>query len=179
MAKVERILATGGLCGAARTVQIAAMQRPEATLVNADRNIPTAAKWLGFSGALPFVAGALAALPVAEAWRPLGLAVLVDYGAIILSFMGGVHWGVAMLRGADDQTRFYVSVLPALLALPAALIGGVAGLLLLAAGFAALLVYDERETRAGRLPGWYPKLRRPLTAIVVLSLVAGAAATRL
>lgn len=143
-----------------------------------ETKVPPAALSLGFSGALPFIAGALAALPILADYRGFGLRLLLEYGAIILSFMGGVHWGVAMLRNDPDKTQLYVSVLPALLALPAALIGGVAGLLLLAAGFLSLLVYDEGESRARRLPAWYPKLRRPLTAIVILSLLIGAASTQ-
>jgi len=66
------------------------------------------------------------------------------------------------------------SVLPSLLALPAAACGGALGLALLALGFCGLLVYDESEVRAGRLPLWYPKLRRPLTGVVVACLLAGA-----
>lgn len=138
--------------------------------------VPPAAKWLGYAGALPFVAGALASLPFAEALRPFGLSLLLDYGAIILSFMGGVHWGAAMLRNDNSLGPLGRSVASSLFALPAPLIGGVGGLSLLAAGFAGLLVYDEQETRARRLPAWYPLLRRPLTAIVMVCLLCGAAA---
>lgn len=138
--------------------------------------VPPAARWLGFAGAVPFVAGALASLPVAGTLRPLGLPLLLDYGAIILSFMGGVHWGAAMMRGDAEVGPLGRSVAASLLALPAALIGGALGLIMLAAGFVGLLFYDEQETRIGRLPSWYPHLRRPLTAIVTASLLAGAAA---
>lgn len=138
--------------------------------------VPPAAKWLGFSGALPFIAGAIASIPLAGALRPFGLALLLDYGAIILSFMGGVHWGSAMIRDDAELGPLGRSVAPSLLALPALLIGGAPGLLLLAAGFAGLLFYDLAETQAGRVPRWYPHLRRPLTAIVVFCLVVGAAA---
>ncbi|WP_424361759.1 DUF3429 domain-containing protein [Methylocystis parvus] len=141
-----------------------------------ETTVPHAAKWLGFAGAIPFVAGALASLPVAEPLRPYGLALLLDYGAIILSFMGGVHWGAAMLRNDNGLGPLGRSVISSLVALPAPLIGGPAGLALLAAGFGGLLVYDEQETRAGRLPAWYPQLRRPLTVIVVACLIIGAAA---
>ena len=66
------------------------------------RIVPPAAKWLGAAGLLPFLAGAVASLPVAGALRPFGEPLLLAYGAIILSFMGGVHWGAAMLR--DDAS---------------------------------------------------------------------------
>ena len=144
--------------------------------MTSETSVPTAAKWLGFSGLIPFLAGALATLPVMEALRPFGVTLLLAYGAIILSFMGGVHWGVAMLRDDPDSRALAASVVSSLVALPAALIGGAAGLLILAAGFAGLLFYDTQEASAGRLPAWYPLLRRPLTAVVVACLLIGAGA---
>jgi hypothetical protein len=144
--------------------------------MSAQITVPPAAKWLGYAGALPFVAGAAATLPFAGSLRPHGLALLLDYGAIILSFMGGVHWGAAMQRNHNGFGPLGRSVVPSLVALPSLLIGGAAGLALLAAGFLGLLAFDEQETRAGRVPQWYLLLRRPLTAIVVSCLVVGAAA---
>ena len=44
-------------------------------------------------------------------------------------------------------------------------------------GFAGLLAWDERETKIGHVPAWYPYLRRPLTALVTLSLMTGALAS--
>ncbi|MCC3246965.1 DUF3429 domain-containing protein [Methylocystis sp. WRRC1] len=138
--------------------------------------VPPAAKSLGYAGALPFLAGALLALPVFGVLRPFGLTLLLGYGAIILSFMGGVHWGVAMAREDYDLARLARSVAPSIVALAAFVIGGAGGLVLLASGFGGLLLYDEGETRAGRAPGWYPYLRRPLTATVAACLLVGAGA---
>jgi hypothetical protein len=90
----------------------------------ADWLVPPAARWLGFAGLIPFVAGALATLPVSGALRPYGLPLLLDYGAIILSFMGGVHWGAAMMRDDAETGPLARSVAPALIGLPAALVGG-------------------------------------------------------
>jgi len=140
---------------------------------------PLAARQLGYAGALPFVAGALAALPVSGFLRDWGVLLLIDFGAIILSFMGGVHWGAAMLREDPSLAPLGKSVAPSLLALVAVLIGGRVGLLLLAAGFAGLLYSDETETAAGRLPAWYPSLRRPLSAIVIGALFVGAVGSSL
>jgi hypothetical protein len=50
------------------------------------------------------------------------------------------------------------------------------GLALLAMAFLGLLAYDEAAGRAGTLPAWYPRLRRPLTAIVVPCLLIAALA---
>jgi hypothetical protein len=37
--------------------------------------------------------------------------------------------------------------------------------------FAGLCVFDSRMAAAGKAPGWYPGLRMPLTAVVIVSLV--------
>ena len=51
------------------------------------------ARVLGYGGALPFLCGAIAA---SQQMAVLGLApahLLLSYGAVILSFLGGLHWG--------------------------------------------------------------------------------------
>jgi hypothetical protein len=147
--------------------------------VNSHSSAPSAAIYLGYAGAIPFVAGALATFPISGSLREWGVVLLLNYGAIILSFMGGVHWGAAMLRDDSSLASLGKSVAPALLALVATLFGGKAGLLLLASGFAGLLIHDQRETAAGRLPAWYPSLRRPLSAIVISALILGVIGTTL
>ena len=139
---------------------------------------PRAALYLGFAGVAPFLLGLLLLFVGNASLRVWGSWLLLAYGAIILSFMGGVHWGAAMLRSDTELAALGRSVLPSLLALPAAALGGSSGLLLLALGFGGLLIYDESEVRSGRLPSWYPALRRPLTGIVVACLLLGAYAAR-
>ena len=139
--------------------------------------VPSAAVQLGYAGLMPFLAGALLTFPIAGDMRPWGTTLLLGYGAIILSFMGGVHWGAAMIRDDVTTPALGKSVAPSLVALPAILIGGLPGLVILLLGFAGLLAWDETETKNGRVPGWYPHLRRPLTAIVCLSLATGVAAS--
>jgi hypothetical protein len=139
--------------------------------------VPDAAVRLGYAGLLPFFAGAILTLPFAGAFRPWGTILLMGYGAIILSFMGGVHWGTAMMRNDMTTQSLGKSVAPSLVALLAVLVGSTAGLAILALGFAGLLAWDEHETKIGHVPGWYPRLRRPLTALVALSLITGAIAS--
>jgi len=55
----------------------------------------------------------------------------------------------------------------------ALLIGGKAGLLLLAIAVAAMLIADLRATRLGDAPPWYPRLRVPLSCAVVATLMLG------
>lgn len=144
--------------------------------------IPLAALWLGVAGLIPFVA---AAVQIATHW-PLGprmtgpaLFHLGAYGACILSFMGGVHWGLAVSAApgdiATDLRRYGVSVLPALLAWFGLYVGAQKGLLLLAAGFATLLVYDLATVARREAPRWYARLRGGLTSVVVIALLAATA----
>lgn len=139
------------------------------------RGVPGPARILGLAGLIPFWAAALGPFVL-----PAHAGVLVwaqlAYAAAILSFMGAVHWGLQMASGdpATAWARYGASVAPALVAWIALLLPPLAGLLLAAAAFAGLYAYDVAETRAGRAPGWYPALRLPLTALVVLALLVAA-----
>jgi hypothetical protein len=95
----------------------------------------------------------------------------LGYGAVILSFMGGVHWGLGMAAARPSFLRYGASVVPALLAWLALLLAGRPGFVLLAASFASLLAYDLGAVRAGEAPAWYPALRWPLTLVVCAALV--------
>lgn len=160
------------------------MQR---ALKSGPERIPAAALWLGVAGLIPFVA-----LPVLAAIGPgalplptwlgahMSVPALLLYAAVILSFMGGVQWGLAIqageridesrLNGGGDFRRYGASVVPALLAWLALLLDPRTGLFLLAVGFVGLLVYDIWTVRRGEAPGWYERLRLGLTSVVVLSI---------
>lgn len=139
-------------------------------------SIPAAANWLGALGALPFVVLAVSGTILEPAGRQTAMVALVAYGAIILSFLGGVHWGLAIAgfgpSGADSALvrRLSFSVVPALVGWSALLLPMSTGLMVLAAAFALLLVFDFVASRSGEAPAWYPQLRWPLTAVVVASL---------
>ena len=74
------------------------------------------AKVLGYAGLIPFVVFSIGA------WVPLpyvdnAVPILVAYAAVILSFMGAVHWGVALSSPSRDRSKYYIaSVVPALTA---------------------------------------------------------------
>ena len=142
--------------------------------MNTAAPLPTAARWLGFAGLLPFAAAALLALTPNAPLHTLALPALLAYGAVILSFLGGIRWGLAMAANAADlPARLALSVLPSLLAWLALLLAPRAGLLLLALGFAAMLLLDQR---IGDAPAWYPRLRLPLSLGALAALLLGLAA---
>lgn len=142
-------------------------------------SIPQAAKWLGFSGLIPFIALSLFGWLGPETWRESVNLYLLGYGMVILSFMGGVHWGLAMAwneRGSTAAAKsvFTVSVVPALAAWLALLMPNSLQLLWLAVCFGALLAYDVTYAQHSGAPKWYPKLRWPLTLVVVSCLLLAA-----
>ena len=139
---------------------------PDAGTVPSDRRRGLA--WLlSLAGAIPFVTAALAQwlLPGHGFSQWAGQAALL-YGAIILAFLGGIHWGFGLQADSDAARRLAVSVLPALLGWLALLVQPGIGLLLLLAGFLGQFVTDLWLG----LPRWFAWLRATITVIVLASL---------
>ncbi|MEQ8230297.1 MAG: DUF3429 domain-containing protein, partial [Gammaproteobacteria bacterium] len=102
---------------------------------------------------------------------------LVAYGAVILSFLGGIQWGLAIAGGAvAGWGRLGAAVVPALLAWPALLLPATAAYLLLACAFLAVLGADLLLHARGQAPAWYQRLRWPLTTVVTMCLLLAALA---
>ena len=146
-----------------------------------DTRIPLSAALLGALGAAPFI-GLSCAIPLLDGSpRTITAHALVAYGATILSFLGGVHWGLAIGSGSGGKNgalpaRLVVSVIPSLAGWAGLLVPETTGLFILAAAIAAMLGVDIQATRLGQAPPWYPKLRIPLTCVVVATLLFGAIA---
>lgn len=140
--------------------------------MSGERERPAAAWALGLAGLIPFF-GAAAALWVGPpSLRGTALLALLAYAAVILSFLGGVRWGLETGRAQGPRTgAFILSVLPSLLAW-AALVGAASvppasQLLLLGVGLFAAGVWDIRSPS---LPSWYRQLRVVLTGGALLAL---------
>ncbi|ASP35715.1 DUF3429 domain-containing protein [Labrenzia sp. VG12] len=140
--------------------------------------VPIAARWLGGTGALPFVALLAVTVFGAPGWSEWAGQALALYGAVILSFLGGIQWGLAIASSSESEEkrgpRLAISVVPSLIGWAALLLPLEIGLYVLAAAFALVLFLDAQATMKGEAPAWYPKLRLPLTAVVMTSLVVGA-----
>lgn len=142
------------------------------------KSIPLAPFWLGLSGALPFLAGVVV-------YANNGLWVLTPdmavrstlvYGAVILSFLGGVRWGLGLLLDDPQRrdNRFALSVVPSLLGWLAVLLPAFPGFVLLAVSFAAQGAWDVGDAQDDGAPEWFGHLRTLLTALVcsLLSVMA-------
>jgi hypothetical protein len=133
--------------------------------------VPRPALVLGFAGLLPFLGGTLGAWWLGYPDFVIALNLQMAYGAVILSFLGAAHWGLALAQDAGgDWRRLGVAVLPALAGWVALMIPNALGLLLLAIGFGGVFLADRQAVAAGRAPAWYKALRKPLTLLVLLCL---------
>ena len=137
--------------------------------------IPRAPFWLSAGGLIPFVviAGAMWALPIP--YTPQLLFWLTAYAAVMLSFAGGLHWGLSMLHpdmSEQDQSVFMAwSVVPAVVGWISLLMPPKTGLILLIATFVVQYAADRQLAQRFQLPAWYLRLRAGLTAVAVLCLV--------
>jgi hypothetical protein len=137
-----------------------------------DRAIPRIVLWLGYAGLVPFVASALALWVAPVRLHGFVLYSLLTYSAVILSFMGAIHWGLAMRdEGVSSPLQLGLSVVPPLVGWVALALSPTMSFVVLIIAFSVLYVADTRAARRGWAPSWYPRLRLPLTVIVVLSLI--------
>ena len=137
--------------------------------------IPGSALWLGLAGLLPFWLPLLLLHGDTELRVPSrALLIQMAYGAIILSFLGGIRWGAALKlpRGPLQSTLFVLSVLPSLLGFVALLLPVTVGLVVLIGGFLVQGVWDVQSAQQDELPPWYATLRAMLTTGAILALIS-------
>ncbi len=140
-----------------------------------NRSVAQGASWLGATGVLPFIA--LAIIPHTSLASKVPESALLTYGAIILSFLGGLLWGM-VLNGSDTiggaSRLLTFGVIASLVGWGALFLPLTAGLLTLTTCFLALLAMDFALYRAKKIPFWYMKLRIFLTSTVSLTLIISA-----
>lgn len=140
--------------------------------------IPPAPLALTIGGLMPFIGGALAAWALNGdiARQAAAYLSLLTYSAAILSFLGGVRWGVEMSEAALTPPRWGVMI--------ASVLGGLLGwalvlyyvlgspspnvFLILALAFAAHWVWDVTSRKA--VPAWYEGLRTIASVGAIVSL---------
>ena len=143
---------------------------------SADQLIPL----LGYAGLIPFVFFGAAAWVPAPAWQAFALHALGVYGAVILSFLGAVHWGLFLADRSHRAAGLAApawAVIPAVAAWAALLLTPAAALPLLALLFPVLFAVDRASLCRRDLPTRYIAMRGNLTLGATLSLIAGAFAS--
>jgi hypothetical protein len=132
---------------------------------------------LAVAGLIPFIGCALGVMALPDNRAAQFLVALVGYGAVGLSFLGGVHWGIVLLGPEDAATRprLALGIVPSLIGWVALLLPLILpmefSLGVLIAGFAAAVLTEARMHRAGLMPSAYMWLRWGLSIVVVATLV--------
>lgn len=132
------------------------------------------ARRLAYAGLLPFVIGALLALLVREQAHPHVMSGLSGYAAVIVSFLGGVHWGLGMRGGVPSPAPFAWAVVPSLGAWIAVQMPPDAGLVVQGLMLVICYLVDRRVYPVHGLSHWLT-LRFRLTVVAVLCCLVGAA----
>ena len=139
---------------------------------------------LGYSGTIPFISLAVILLLDASYITPassdLAASALAEsalhlYGAIILSFLGGLHWGrIACNPDIKPSDKWFLiySVIPSLMGWSSYLLSDIwqDAASVLIAGFILSYVIDIRFIKLGAWQSWMKPLRTNLTLIACFSL---------
>ena len=134
------------------------------------------ARWLGYLGLIPFVISSM--LIWLHPNQQLAFQSLSIYATVILTFIGGVHWGIALQTIQNTghtpnlSKQFIFSVIPSLFAWIALLLLNEDALIILALGF-VLFWWFEKSFYQDTIPSWYARLRTHLTVVASLSIIIG------
>ncbi|PHY12617.1 DUF3429 domain-containing protein [Caulobacter sp. B11] len=127
----------------------------------------------GLLGLIPFLAPPVLGWLFPQ-WTPLAAEGLALYGGLILSFLGGARWAMAVRQAPVDGRIVSLAMLPTLVALALLLLPADRRAAQLAGLALALLIHGVWDMRSRGLPDWYPRLRLILTLGGVIGLTAGA-----
>lgn len=158
-----------------------AAERIDEQAAEADGPFQAAGRLAGWLGLTPFIVLSLWLYGIApdHPWRSGTILLLLVYSAVVLSFLGGVRWGVGLTAEQADKKPGELW-----LALPPAFVGWIAVIVpvplsfaMLAVAFAALGAWDALAAHGNRLPEWYGRLRIVLTVGAVAMLLLAFAST--
>jgi hypothetical protein len=139
---------------------------------NASASTPPWILFYGQLGLIPFFAPSLLGWfwPTAAALAASALAI---YAALILSFLGGGRWGMALQAPSVDNRVVSLAMLPSLAGFALLLLSSEYRGWQLAGLAAAHMLQGAWDLRAATVPTWYAGLRGRLTLAAVLGLVLG------
>ena len=137
---------------------------------------PAVALRLGYAGLIPFVTGALLVWLVRPEAHPYVTLGLSAYAALIVCFLGGIHWGLAMRVTAPPASLFVWGVLPSAPAWAAVMMPPSAGLVIHGVMLLVCYLVDRQVYPQHGMAPWLT-LRFRLSTVAALSCFLGAAGT--
>lgn len=131
---------------------------------------PTTARLLTFAGAIPFVGLTILAVSGSD-WLSINPAqALLTYGAVIVSFISGIHWAQALNHEKQSGLLWHSNIV-ALLAWLSSLLSTSVGVPILIFCLVYLLVLDYQLFKQTIITACFWRLRLQITSIVLLSLL--------
>jgi hypothetical protein len=125
---------------------------------------------LGYAGLIPFVAMSAFLLVFPESlYKETVTFSLLAYGVTIISFLGAIHWGIAMQQDTPNRFLLMWGVIPSLLGWISLLLDSVTGLLLLTATIWLCFVVDYKIYPKFGLTPWLT-MRFTLTLVASVSV---------
>jgi hypothetical protein len=134
---------------------------------------PRAVLAYGLLGLIPFWSLPLAEL-LAPNWTGVAAAIEAVYAALILSFLGGARWGLAVRDASPNPVVVGLAMTPTLAGLAVVVFAHGDMRLQLSALAAALTLSWAWDFSAKDLPPWYARFRTSLTLGAVGGLCLGA-----
>ncbi|KLO14896.1 hypothetical protein SCHPADRAFT_902885 [Schizopora paradoxa] len=162
------------------------------------QSVPKPVFLFGLAGGLPYIAASGTTVYLAHqaglaaTGQPVGidsgvaltvldqaLNVQVTYGAVMLSFLGALHWGMefAGYGGHKGYTRLFLGAVPVLYAWPTLMLAPTSALIAQWIGFTGLWWADLQATNAGWTPKWYSQYRFYLSVLVGTCIIGSLAGT--
>ena len=141
-------------------------------ILHALDDIPRSALGLGLTGLLPFWGLAIFIMVLDTPMKSYAIQAEITYGAVILSFLGGIHWGLAAM---NERYANWVSlgwgVTPPLIAWGALFLPPSLGLIVLVTGFLVAAIIDFRVFTSTIHNTWFGELRTVLSIGTITALL--------
>lgn len=138
--------------------------------------MPAIATLLGLLALVPFIWFGLGAVGHIPETAERAYVALIDYAALMLTFAGGVHWGLALhpaavrpgLRIAGGAAPLVVAWVALVLA---QMLSPSVALAVLMAGYLATILTEHRAARLMLVPSRYVWLRWAVSGIALVTIV--------
>ena len=137
----------------------------------------TSIKILSYGGLVPFLITLAGIIFSSADSRVFFINAFIAYSAVILAFIGAVHWGLIIKNdnASNRSTLLAISVLPALIGWVAMSFPAVLALVIFAFAYPAVFIYERFTNLSVLLPEWYMLIRVQLTLLVTIMQFAAIA----
>lgn len=127
---------------------------------------------LTFSGAVPFIVCALLTITSIDLpYIDVTVSdVMIGYGAVIASFIAGIHWGLYLFKSSPINL-FVASNVITLIAWASLYFSAMLSALILVGCFVLLLLIDKQLVKHQIIEDWFYSLRLRISAIVISALL--------